>query len=87
MNMYGEVEVQSHTFLTSALEGGEWSNSHIGRFNSGGEITRFPLDSGLAGPLTRSRRCEEKRRLLSLSRTEPQPTARSFADWAIPASQ
>jgi len=27
------VEVQLHTFLTSALAGGEWSASHPGRFS------------------------------------------------------
>lgn len=66
--------------LTSPLDGDEWSNSHLSRFNSGEKISRFPLDSGLAGPQTRSRLSEEKKRLFPLSRIEPQSIARSFAD-------
>jgi hypothetical protein len=33
--MYGGVGVYFHAFLTSALDGGEWSASRHGRFNSG----------------------------------------------------
>jgi len=32
MKTYWGVELQRHAFLTSALEGGEWSASHPGRF-------------------------------------------------------
>jgi hypothetical protein len=32
MKTYGGVDVQIHIFLTSALDGGEWSASHPGRF-------------------------------------------------------
>jgi hypothetical protein len=32
MKAYGGVDVQIHTFLTSALVGGEWSPSRPGRF-------------------------------------------------------
>jgi hypothetical protein len=35
MKTYGEVNVQIHIFLTSALAGGEWSASRSGRFTSG----------------------------------------------------
>jgi len=29
MKMYGRVAVQLHAFLTSTLDGGEWSASHV----------------------------------------------------------
>jgi hypothetical protein len=32
---YGMVEVKLYAFLSSALDGGEWSVSHPGRFNPG----------------------------------------------------
>jgi hypothetical protein len=32
MKTYGGVEIQLHMFLTLALDGGEWSASHPGRF-------------------------------------------------------
>jgi hypothetical protein len=32
MQAYWGVEVQFHAFLTSALDGGEWSASRLGRF-------------------------------------------------------
>jgi hypothetical protein len=35
MKAYGEVYVQSHIFLTSALAGGEWSASRPSRFIPG----------------------------------------------------
>jgi hypothetical protein len=35
MKTYGEVDVQIHIFLISALTGGEWSASCSGRFTPG----------------------------------------------------
>jgi hypothetical protein len=35
MMTYGGVDVQIHIFLTSALAGGEWSASCLGRFTPG----------------------------------------------------
>jgi hypothetical protein len=35
LKTYGRVEVQLHAFLTSALDGGEWSRSRPGRFIPG----------------------------------------------------
>jgi hypothetical protein len=32
MKAYGGVDVQIHIFFTSALAGGEWSPSRLGRF-------------------------------------------------------
>jgi hypothetical protein len=58
------------TFLTSALDGGEWSASLLGRL-SRGKSPRYPLDRRLGGPQSRSVRYgKEKilhcRRYLSL---------------------
>jgi hypothetical protein len=35
MMAYRGVDVQTHVFLTSALAGGEWSASRLGRFTLG----------------------------------------------------
>jgi hypothetical protein len=35
MKAYGGVDVEIHIFLTSALVGGEWSDSRPGRFTPG----------------------------------------------------
>ena len=32
-----EVQAQLHSFLSSALDGGEWLNSHTGRFTHGSQ--------------------------------------------------
>jgi hypothetical protein len=32
MKMYGGVQVNPHAFLTSVLDGGEWSSSYLGHF-------------------------------------------------------
>lgn len=45
----GDVEVELHIFLTSALYGGELWTSRTGRFNSGKE-PRNPLNRRLVGP-------------------------------------
>jgi hypothetical protein len=48
MKTYWGVEIQLHAFLTSALDGGEWSASHPGRFTPR-EIPWYPLDRRLGG--------------------------------------
>lgn len=40
--MYGSVEVNLHTFLTLALEGGDWTASFAGHFNPGNEPQHEP---------------------------------------------
>jgi hypothetical protein len=35
MKTYGEVEIWLHTFLTSTIDGGEWSALRPGRFSFG----------------------------------------------------
>jgi hypothetical protein len=52
MKTYGEVDVQTHVFLTSALVGGKWSASRPGRF-SPWEIVRGTHGiGGWMGPRT-----------------------------------
>jgi len=51
------------SFLTSVLDGDEWSVSRHGRFNPG-EGTRYPLDRRLGGPHSRyGRNGEDKKSL------------------------
>jgi hypothetical protein len=45
-----------HAFLTSALDGGEWSVS-----GPQGKIPWYPLDRKLGGPQSRSGRCGEEK--------------------------
>jgi hypothetical protein len=60
MKAYGGVGVSIHTFLTSALAGGDWSALHPGGFTPG-ERPPYPLDRRVDGPQSRSgRRGEEK---------------------------
>jgi hypothetical protein len=37
MKVYGRVDISIHIFLTSAIVGGEWSDSRPGRFPPGKE--------------------------------------------------
>jgi hypothetical protein len=41
----GERRYSSYSFLTSALDGGEWSASRLGRALPPGKNPRYPLDS------------------------------------------
>jgi len=47
------VQVWLQAFLTSAVEGDEWSASQPGRFTLG-ESPRYPLDMRLGGSRSRS---------------------------------
>jgi hypothetical protein len=68
-------------FLTSALEGGEWSASRPCRFTPEERAPRYPLDRRLAGLQSRSGRYgEEKNVAPSGNRTPAVQT-----DRAIPA--
>jgi hypothetical protein len=56
MKTYWGMEVQLHSFLTSALDGGEWPASRPGRFK-----LRYPLDRKLRGHQSRSWRGGEEK--------------------------
>jgi hypothetical protein len=49
MKTYWGVDVQIHAFLTSALGGGEWSDSRPGRFNLGERAPRTDSIGGWVG--------------------------------------
>jgi hypothetical protein len=60
MKIYGGVEVQTHAILTSALDGGEWSDLPPGK-----EPPRYPLDRRLGGPQSRSGHGGEENKTLA----------------------
>jgi hypothetical protein len=53
---WGGEEVQLYSFLTSALDGGEWSASRPCRALPWGKDPRYPLNRRLGGPQSRSGR-------------------------------
>jgi hypothetical protein len=65
MKVYGEVDVQIHIFLTSALAGGEWSTSCPGRFTPGERTPDTHWLGGWVDPRA-SLNDVEKRKLLTL---------------------
>jgi hypothetical protein len=65
MRMHRGVEVQLHVPLISALDGGEWSDSHTGHFTPGGKkpVVRTGVWVGPAASLD----TEQKRKKISLA--------------------
>jgi hypothetical protein len=61
MKIYGGVYIQIHILLTSVLVGGEWSDSHSGRFSPGERAPQYALNRRLSGPQNRSGRCGEEK--------------------------
>jgi len=57
------VEIQVHTFLTSALDGGKWSASHPCRFTPG---EKSPEDRRLGGPQSQCGGGGEEKKIPSL---------------------
>jgi hypothetical protein len=70
MKAYGGVDMYIHIFLTSALVGGEWSASRLGRFTPGTHWI-----GGFVGPRA-SLDDVEKWKFLTLSGLELRPLGR-----------
>jgi hypothetical protein len=67
----------ARSFLTSAIEGGKWSASRLGRFTSQELISPVPMDWKPGGPQSRSGRCaEEEISCLYWNRTQSSSTYR-----------
>jgi hypothetical protein len=49
MKAYGGVEVWRHSFLVSAIDGGEWSASQYGRLTLLGKSARLLFNMGQGG--------------------------------------
>jgi hypothetical protein len=60
MKTYVWVEVWLRSFLTSALDGGEWPTSRPGHFTHGERASGYPLDRGPGGLQSWSERGDEK---------------------------
>jgi hypothetical protein len=58
-------------FLNSALDGGEWSASGPGRFNTGEGAPRYPLGTRLGGPQSRYGHCGEDKYVAPVGNQTP----------------
>jgi hypothetical protein len=56
MKAHWGLKVYLWAFLTSTLDGDEWSASRFGRFNPHGKSPWYPLDRRLGGTQSRSGR-------------------------------
>jgi hypothetical protein len=54
IDAFAEKSYSSYSFLTSAMDGGEWSASRRGRDLAQGRDPRYPLYRRLSGPQSRS---------------------------------
>lgn len=64
MKAYGGVEVGRHSFLASAIDGGERSASQHGRLTLLGKSARILFNRGQGGPQRRSGLSGEQKKLL-----------------------
>jgi hypothetical protein len=71
-------------FLTSALDGGEWSASRHGRYNPRERASRYLLYRRLAGPQSRSGRYGEEKNLVPAGIETP--AVKSVAQLSCPNS-
>jgi hypothetical protein len=60
MKTHGEAEVYFHIFINSTLNGGEWSSSCSGLFNSGGKPPLYAVDKKASGLQSQSARRREE---------------------------
>jgi hypothetical protein len=79
MKTYWEVEVQRHAFLTSTLEGGEWTASHPGRLTPGERASGTPWVGGWVGP--RAGLDAVEKRKISSPRRESNPRTPNVQPW------
>jgi hypothetical protein len=66
MKAYREKRVYLHSFLTSTLDGGEWSASGLGSLTLGDIVSSNSIEI-LGGPKKQIRFLEKKNNLLSLT--------------------
>jgi hypothetical protein len=71
MEAYWGVEIQLQAFLTSALDWGEWSALHAGRFYLQGKSPCYALDRRLGDPQSRSGHGGEEKNSQPLPGLEP----------------
>jgi hypothetical protein len=69
--VWGERRCSSYSFLTSTLDGGEWSALSPAALYHRGKSPRYPLDKRLGGPQSLSGRRGLKKNPLPLSGIEP----------------
>jgi hypothetical protein len=77
MKTNGEVKVQFHTFLTSALDGGEWSATCPVLFTPG-DSPQYPLDRRLGGPESWSEHIDKEKNSHPLQESDPGCLAHSL---------
>jgi hypothetical protein len=53
-NKHLEILVEVYVFLTSLLDGSEWSASRPGRYTPGERALSYPLNMKLSGPQSQS---------------------------------
>jgi len=75
---FGWVDVQLHTYLTSVLDGGEWSVSLSGCLIPGGKRHKCPLGRRLCGLERRSGHCTEGKNPCPRWESKPGRPARSL---------